>query len=370
MIHLFGEDKLRAVAYYRHSAEDKQENSVEIQREQVEKFAAKEGVEILEHFQDEGFTGTNANRPGFQTMFDKWVRNPEAARIDFVLVYDASRFGRFQSTPEALRLLVECDERKINLATVNRGLPRKETSVMDYLILILDFAQAGEFSKLLSEKVTYGCIKVSEQGYSAGGTAPYGYVRVLLSEARERLEVLNPGERKVISNQRVTFEPSVNGEAEIVKRIFREFVSKGYFPDEIAEHLNRDNIPTAKLKQWRPSGIAHILANETYAGTRVYNKVSSRLNQEKRRNLSSEWTRCPDAHKALVSEETFRKAQERLYWLKPASRSRTVRQFRSTQAYVWRYIDEVLQGFSEDQQFYLRRNLPVVFGSTYMVGDE
>ena len=114
-------------------------------------------------------------------MFDKWIRNPEAQRIDFVIVYDASRFGRFQSTPEAHRLLVECDERKTNLATVNRGLPRKETSVMDYLILILDFAQAGEYSKLLSDKVTYGCIKVSEQGYSAGGTAPYGYNRVLCS---------------------------------------------------------------------------------------------------------------------------------------------------------------------------------------------
>lgn len=370
MIHLFGEDKLRAVAYYRHSAEDKQENSVGIQREQVENFAVKEGVEILEHFQDEGFTGTNADRPGFQEMFNKWVRNSGAPRIDYVLVYDASRFGRFQSTPEALRLLVECDERGINLATVNRGLPRKETSVMDYLILILDFAQAGEYSKLLSDKVTHGCIKVSEQGYSAGGTAPYGYVRVLLSETRERLEVLHPGQWKVIANQRVSFEPSMDGEAETVERIFKEFVTKGLFPEEIADGLNQSKLLTAKSKKWTTSRVTKILANETYMGTRVYNKVSSRLNQEKRRNSPDEWTRCLNAHKAIVDELMFRKAQERLYWLRPASRGQASRKFRLTQSYVWRYIDAILQSFNEDQQYYVRRNLPVVFGSTYLVNDE
>jgi DNA invertase Pin-like site-specific DNA recombinase len=59
----------KAVAYYRHSAEDKQENSVAIQREHAEKFAAKHNIEIIHEEADEGVSGLIANRPGFQTTF-------------------------------------------------------------------------------------------------------------------------------------------------------------------------------------------------------------------------------------------------------------------------------------------------------------
>lgn len=370
MIHLFGEDKIKAVAYYRHSAEDKQENSVEIQREQVEKFADKEGVEILEHFQDEGFTGITDGRPGFQAMFNKWIRDPQAPKIDYILVYDASRFGRFQKIPIAMNLLMECNGRGVNLGTVNRGLPKKETTAIDYLILILDFAAAGEYSKLLGDKVIHGCIKVSEQGYSAGGMAPYGYVRVLLSESRERLGILQRGEHKIISNQRVTFEPITTGEAEVVKRIFKEFVAKGMFPDEIAIKLNKNKILTAKQKEWNTSGIIRILSNETYTGTRVYNKTWGRLKQKKRRNPSDEWTRCPNAHTALVDEQTFRLAQERLHWLRPRIRNQATRRYLQAESYVKRFISSSLNEFSEDQQYYIKNNFPVIVGTTYKVGDE
>lgn len=370
MIHLFGEDKIRVITYYRHSAEDKQENSNEIQRDQALIFATKEGIEILEHFDDEGFTGLTANRPGFQAMFQKYVIDPNAPKIDYILVYDASRFGRFQRMSEVWHYLGLCEERGIRLATVERGLPKKEMTIMDTFMLTLDFTNAGDYSKRLSEKVFFGCVKVSEQGYSAGGTAPYGYVRVLLSESRDRIGVLKQGEQKMISNQRVSFEPSTNGQEKVVKRIFQEFVDKGYFPDEIAERLNRDKIPTSKLKEWSSSGIFSILSNETYIGTRVYNKSWNRLAQKSRRNPPSLWVRCPNAHRALVSEEMFRKAQERLYWLRPSVRNQAIRQFRSTKSYVWRYLDEVFKSLTDDQRFYVRRNFPVLFGSTYLVGGE
>lgn len=369
MVYLFGEDKLRGIVYSRHSAEDKQENSVEIQQEEDEKFMAREGVVLLEHFADEGFSGLTADRPAFQEMFRKYVLDPNAPKIDFIVVYDASRFGRFQSRPEAWRLLSLMDERGIKLATVNRGLPKKDSNVMDDLMLILDFAQAGEYSKLLSEKVVAGCIKVSKQGYSAGAPAPYGCVRVLLSEERKRMGVLQPGEHKAIANQRVTFEPSTDGKAKIVKRIFNEFVSKGKFPDEIAEDLNQDKIPTATGKKWRAEGIVRILSNETYTGTRIYNRTWSRLKKQKRRNPESEWARCPNAHEALVLPEIFQMAKERLRYLRPRANSESVRRFRTTQKYVWRFIDQEIKGYSNDQRFYIRQCFPALFGSLYATSD-
>lgn len=366
---LFGEDKIRAVAYYRHSAEDKQENSVAIQREQVERFAKKENIQIVEHFKDEGISGLTANRPGFQELFNTWVTNPQADRIDYILVYDASRFGRFQEMSEVWRWLGLCNERGIRLATATRGLPRNETSVVDSFIITLDFSMSGEFSKVLSEKVAYGSIKVAEQGYSAGGTAPYGYSRVLLSEDRERIGILEVGEHKIISNQRVTFEPSQKGEADVVKRIFREFVELGYLPMEIALGLNRGAIPTAQDRLWTAQGITKILTNETYIGTRVYNKTWGKLKHKKRHNPQSDWVRCLNAHEALINMEVFHKAQERLYWLRPRTRSHISRSVLSTQTYVSRFIEQIITDFSDDQKHYIRRFMPVVFGASYILNE-
>lgn len=362
---LFGEDKIKAVAYYRHSAEDKQENSVAIQREQVEKFAAKENIQILAHFQDEGISGLTANRPGFQAMFQEWVTLPTAPHIDYILVYDASRFGRFQEMSEVWRWLGLCEAHDIRLASVTRGLPSSQKSITDSFIITLDFSMSGEFSKVLSDKVAYGSMKVAEQGYSAGGSAPYGYTRVLLSEQRERISILQRGEHKVISNQRVAFEPATNNEPMIVRRIFSEFVT-GYFPDDIAERLNDDGITSAKGKAWDKEKITRILTNEVYMGSRVYNKTWKRLKAAKHRNNpSSEWVRCLNAHEALIDTDTFHKTQERLYWLRPRSRNQTVRHLRIAQAYVTKYIEQLVADFGDDQKYYVRRHLPVSFGATY-----
>lgn len=367
---LFDEDKIKAVAYYRHSAEDKQENSVSIQREQVERFAEREQVQILEHFQDEGISGLTAHRPGFQEMFSKWVTGPDAQQVDYIIVYDASRFGRFQEMSEVWRWLGLCNERGIKLATVTRGLPKNETSVIDSFIITLDFSMSGEFSKVLSDKVAYGSMKVAEQGYSAGGTAPYGYVRVLLSEQRERLGILQQGEHKIISNQRVTFEPAQDGSADIVKRIYKEFVTGGLFFDDIAQGLNEDDIKTATGRSWNASGVVRVLSNETYTGTRVYNKTWGRLKHKKRNNPPHEWVRCLDAHEALVDTDTFQKAQERLYWLRPRSRNYATYRIHKAQTYLSRYLEEVIADFTDDQKHYIRRHIPISFGANYSMNDK
>ena len=83
--------KLRAVAYYRHSAQDRQENSIPIQRNQVREWADKNGVEIIQEFADAGKSGLNAeDRPAFNDLMDNWV----SQRDDFhyLLCLDVSRW--------------------------------------------------------------------------------------------------------------------------------------------------------------------------------------------------------------------------------------------------------------------------------------
>jgi len=65
----------RAVAYYRHSAQDRQENSIAIQQDQVRPWAESRGGEIIHEFMDPGKSGLTAEgRPGFQEMMEDWVK--------------------------------------------------------------------------------------------------------------------------------------------------------------------------------------------------------------------------------------------------------------------------------------------------------
>jgi hypothetical protein len=106
--------------------------------------------------------------------------------------------------------------------------------------------RAAQYSRELSDKVWRGCVKIAEQGYWAGGPPPYGLQRLLLDEKREPLNVLQPGQRKGIQNQRVTLVEGPPEEVAIIRRIFEEFVVKGNSEYKIAEDLNRDGIPSPR----------------------------------------------------------------------------------------------------------------------------
>jgi DNA invertase Pin-like site-specific DNA recombinase len=85
---------VRAVAYYRHSAQDRPENSIPVQHDQVRAWAKQHGIEIIREFCDVGRSGFNSEgRPAFTEMIQEWITK----RFDFeyVLCLDVSRWGRF-----------------------------------------------------------------------------------------------------------------------------------------------------------------------------------------------------------------------------------------------------------------------------------
>jgi DNA invertase Pin-like site-specific DNA recombinase len=99
--------KIRAVAYYRHSAQDRQENSIPIQQEQIREWTEKNGVEIIHEFADAGKSGLNAEgRPAFNEMMNEWVKRRDDFR--YILCLDVSRWGRFQDIDLSAQYSAEC----------------------------------------------------------------------------------------------------------------------------------------------------------------------------------------------------------------------------------------------------------------------
>ena len=189
------------------------------------------------------------------------------------------------------------------------GKPREDDPLYPVYVQFERF-RAAQYSRELSDKVWRGCVKIAEQGYWAGGPPPYGLQRLLLDEKREPLNVLEPGQRKGIQNQRVTLVEGPPEEVAVIRRIFHEFVELGYSEYKIAEGLNDDGIPSPSGRRWGAGGVLARLRQEKYAGTMVYNQTSGKLKTPKHPNPPEEWVRTPEAFDGVIEYELFLQAQE------------------------------------------------------------
>jgi DNA invertase Pin-like site-specific DNA recombinase len=298
----------RAVAYYRHSAQDRQENSIPIQREQVQKWADENGVEISHEFEDAGKSGLNAEgRPAFNEMMDHWVKQRDD--FQYVLCLDVSRWGRFQDIDLSAQYSAECKRHGKQVIYTTIGKPRENDPLYPVYVQFERF-RAAQYSKELSDKVWRGCMKIAEQGYWAGGSPPYGLQRLLLDESREPLHVLQPGQHKSIHNQRVTLVMGDPAEVAVIQRIFNEFVELNYSEYRIAEGLNADGILSPGGLRWSMGMVRQRLLNEKYAGAMVYNRTSQKLKTPRHLNPPEQWVRTPESFEVVIDADQFARVQE------------------------------------------------------------
>lgn len=357
-----GQARQKAVAYYRHSAEDKQENSVLIQRELTQKFAEQNNVEIIHEEADEGVTGLLADRPGFQRLLNQWVFAEGAPAFDFILVYDVSRWGRFQNQDEAAHYQYLCGRKGKEVIFVTHGFPKSGEKMSRRLQTAMEREMAAMYSQQLSEKVFYGSLKISEQGYSAGGMPCYGMGRQLLDVDKKPVRILKKGEHKQIANERVTFVPLGDETTQAVRDIFHLFVEDKRDFQEIAAILNERGVPSASGGRWNREKLFRILTNETYTGTRIYNKTWRKLKQRLRNNPRSEWVIRHDAFPGIVSKEIFQRAQDRL-WFELEKWKEGEWAIRRGKRIIRRDLRAFLsnKGFGDDEAMYICWDFPVVF---------
>ncbi len=360
----------RGIAYYRHSAEDKQENSVPIQREHAHKFAEQHGIQIIHEEADEGKTGLLANRPGFIALFENWIENPAAPPFEYILVYDVSRWGRFQNQNEPAHYEFRCTMRNKRVIYIEDGFPKEGQQLIGSLQTAVKRYMAAEYSRQLSGKVFHGCVKVSEQGYSAGGTPCYGMARELLDEHKNPIRFLKRGEHKEISNQRVRFVPLHDETTQVVRDIFVMFVEDELGLSSIAATLNDRGIPSATGGLWDRDKIVRILMNETYTGARIYNKTWNRLRQGKRDNPRQDWVIFRDAFPPIISRKVFDKAQRKL-WFMLGKWKQGRRAMREARMLIFNGISDFFlkKGISEDALFFLCRDFPLVLSVSTDISD-
>jgi DNA invertase Pin-like site-specific DNA recombinase len=292
----------RAAQYVRMSTEH-QQYSTENQADVIAEYAHKRGLEVVTTFTDAGKSGLSiGGRNGLQSL----IRLVESGGADFanILVYDVSRWGRFQDADESAYYEYICRRAGIKVHYCAEQF-ENDGSPVSTIVKGVKRAMAGEYSRELSAKVFKGQSKLIELGFRQGGTAGFGLRRQLVDQAGQPKQVLHFGEQKSLQTDRVVLVPGPADELSVVRRIYRLFVDERRHESQIADLLNRQGISNAAGGEWTRGTVHEVLTNEKYIGRNVYNRVSFKLKKRRVHNPPDMWIRNDDAFEAIVAEQDF-----------------------------------------------------------------
>jgi DNA invertase Pin-like site-specific DNA recombinase len=295
-----------AAEYVRMST-DHQQYSTENQHATIQRFADARGITIVRSFVDAGKSGVGIQ--GREALQDL-LRTVESGTADFstILVYDVSRWGRFQEPDEGAYYEFRCIRANTTVQYCAEQFPT-DNGPMSAVMKSLKRAMAGEYSRELSAKVFAGQCRLVTLGYRQGGAPGYGLRRQLLDQHGQPKAILARGERKSFQLERVILTPGPDPEVATVRRIYHLFATELRTEAQIATILNNDNLPAEEGRPWTRSTIHELLTNEKYIGNNLYNRTSTKLQRPRVVNNPTEWVRCNSAYEPIVDAESFAKAQ-------------------------------------------------------------
>jgi DNA invertase Pin-like site-specific DNA recombinase len=297
---------VKAAQYVRMSTEH-QQYSTENQRDVIKEYADRHGMEIVHTYADDGKSGLSI---GGRNALKLLIQDVENGRADFssILVYDVSRWGRFQDADESAYYEYICKRSGINVIYCAEQF-ENDGSPVSTIVKGVKRAMAGEYSRELSVKVFKGQCKLIEQGFRQGGLAGFGIRRMLVDQGGNPKGILKLGECKSIQTDRVILVPGPLHEVETVSRIYRLFVDEGKSETEIATILNDGQIVTDLGRPWSKGTVHQVLTNDKYIGSNVYNRVSFKLKIKRVKNPPEMWIRSDEAFDPIVDPQLFFKAQ-------------------------------------------------------------
>lgn len=297
---------VKAALYMRLSQEDEkggESNSIDTQRMITQKYALDHGFQIVGEYIDDGWSGTNFDRPGWKRL----LSDIEAGKVNCIITKDLARFGR-----NYLRmgdyLESEFPARGIRYISATEG-EDTENGLSDAVPIMNIFNEWH--AKTTSQKIRAAMRAKYENGEHPATYAPIGYRKS--SEVKNKLEI----------------DPETRW---IVEKIY-DLALHGAGPFKITQTLTAEKVPTASwINFQRNGGFAHIYANapeekryawtiaqvkgiltdELYIGNSVhYRKVNNSYKEKSRRRKDrDEWTTIPDTHEAIISKDDFAKVQE------------------------------------------------------------
>ena len=311
-----------AAAYIRLSREDgdkTESDSISNQRRLIADYVKeKEDLAIYDTYVDDGFTGTDFNRPSFRQMID----DIEAGKVNCVIVKDLSRFGRdYIDTGRYLERYFP--GRDVRFISVTDGIDSAKQAY-DMLLPIKNIFNE-QYARDISQKIHAAVRTKQKAGEFIGAFASYGYRKASADKNRLVVDAYA---------------------AEIVRRIFALYIGgcgklriaailneEGIVCPSEYKKINGENYRNARrlnsTSYWTYSTINRILQNEMYIGNMVQGRKRQQMRSRAKAAERSEWIVVEGTHEAIIDKDTWEKTQELL-----KHRTRNVDLQRNTAVFV------------------------------------
>lgn len=280
---------------------DGESNSITNQKKYLEDYARKSGLTNIRHFTDDGYSGVNFNRPGFQSM----IAEVEAGNIGTIIVKDMSRLGR-NYLQVGFYTEMMFPQKGVRFIAVNNGIDSNRPSDNDFTPFLNIMNEW--YAKDTSNKIRAIFDARMKDGKRCSGSIPYGYTRA-------------PGDK-----QTLIVDPEA---AEVVQHIF-QLANEGKSPGEIASLLTEEKIliPAAYADRygknpcrskytdpylWGVSTVRTILNRQEYLGhTLLHKSTSANFKLHKRRETKAdEQYIFPHTHEPIISQELWDSVQRK-----------------------------------------------------------
>ncbi|MGH6713110.1 MAG: recombinase family protein [Bradyrhizobium sp.] len=300
---------LRAAQYVRMST-DYQRYSVQNQAAAIAVYAQQQNLTIVRTYIDEGRSGLRIKgRAGLIELID----DVQSARADFdhILVYDVSRWGRFQDVDESAHYEFLCRQAGMKVAYCAEQFDN-DGSLLSSIVKNLKRVMAAEFSRELSTKIHAAQLRGASLGFRQGGPLSFGLRREVIDENQISKGYLQRGQQKNLKTDRVVLRLGLPSEIAVIQRIFNEYVERRASAEEIARRLNREGIPNHRGRPWTRLMVNYALRNENFIGNTVYNRESSLLRGKATKNPPDLWIRNKGVIPAVIDRNVFHRAQRRM----------------------------------------------------------
>lgn len=269
-------------------------DSITNQKAMLEKFARENHLTQTRFLVDDGYSGTNFNRPGFQEALNL----VNDGKVKNFVVKDLSRFGRSYAEV-ALYTDIMFPKLDIRFIAINDGVDSEKQDANE-----IDFAPFRNvfnefYAKDTSKKIRSVKRAKGLAGERLSSHAPFGYMK----DPKDRNHLL------------------VDDKAALVVNKIFKYCINGLGPRKIATELRREQIPTVleyknkttdPLCCWNCSSVVKILERPEYMGHTVNFKTHTKSYKDKRKiqNSPNDWAVFKNTHEAIVDEETFQLVQK------------------------------------------------------------
>lgn len=299
--------RYKAAAYTRLSKEDiergkgkkDESNSIKNQKQLILDFAeGKDDIDIVSILEDDGYTGTDFDRPAFQQMLE----DIRAGAVNCVIVKDLSRFGReYINAGKYIDRLFPCYG--VRLIAINDNIDTVTGNNSDGFNIMIKNLMNDNYCRDLSMKIRSQLKVKRKNGEFLGAFAPYGYEK---SDEDKNKLVIDPYAAGVVRDIFCWKLEGINPDA-ICKRLIEQGVLSPMEYKRSKGHLYKTSFKTNEQAQWTPVAVRRILTNPVYTGTLVQG-VRTRPNYKIKTvvvNDKEKWAVFEDAHEPIITQKMF-----------------------------------------------------------------